>query len=239
MILRAIKNFTPLSFRIFVKNRLPARLVRVLATPPESNSKKTGDVDKRIEPACPICGTSLPDASSHLDIQCAGCGSLPHHRKLALAVYTHVKEADTQILVIGSDQVLQLICEGFEKVSFASDPATVPAELHSRVDLCIHSQWLQDSRLGPEASLRSLDALLSPKGKQIFTLGPPWKWYQIQWRRNQKAFPAWLQRKGWTEVTVFEPDEVYGTGAADIFQCATKPERSATVIYLPKATQSD
>ncbi len=235
MISRAIKNLTPLSLRIFLKNRLPARLVGAVATAPAPTRRKVDNGRKPIQPECPICGTSLPNATSQLDIQCTGCGALPRHRKLALAVYAHAKAADTQVLVIGSDHVLQFICEGLEKVAFAGNPADVPAELRSRVDLCIHSHWLQDSKMGHAKSLRSLDALLSPNGKQIFTLDASRRWHPIQWQRGPQAFLEWLHHKGWAGANVFDPDEVYGAGANEIFECASKLASSASVIHLPKA----
>ncbi|MBL0405045.1 hypothetical protein JKG68_13795 [Microvirga aerilata] len=233
MISRAIKNLTPLSLRIFLKNRLPARIVGAVATPPASTRDKADNGRRPIQPQCPICGTSLPSAPSQLDIQCTGCGALPHHRKLALAVYAHARLADTQVLVVGSDDVLQLICEGLEKVTFAPDPADVPVDLRSKVDLCIHSYWLQGSKMGPEKSLRSLDALLSPKGKQIFTLDTSCRWHPIQWQRGPHAFLEWLHRGGWAEANVFEPDEVYGGGAGEAFGCSPTIESPATAVILP------
>jgi hypothetical protein len=237
MIFRAIKNLTPLSLRLILKNRLPARLVSAVAMPPAQTRGKANDLRKPIQHECPICGTSLPNASSQLDIQCTGCGALPRHRKLALAVYAHIKEADTQVLVVGSDDVLRFVCEGFQKVSFALNPADAPEELRSSVDICIHSHWLQDSKMGPEKSLRSLDALLSPQGKQIFTVDTARRWHPAQWQRGPRDFLEWLHRKGWPEAKVFEPNELYGIGANEIFGCATDLGNSATVIHLPKRPQ--
>jgi hypothetical protein len=237
MISRTIKNLTPLSLRIILKNRLPARVVGALVTPPPQTRRKAANVRQLIQPECPICGTYLPSAASQLDIRCTGCGALSRHRKLALAVYAHVNEADTQILVVGSDDVLRSICEGLDKVSFVMNPADVPAELSSRVDLCIHSQWLQGSKKGPEKSLRSLDALLSPTGKQLFTLDKSWWWHPAQWRRDPQALLGWLHRKGWVHANIFEPEDFYGAEANETFDCATTPKCSATVIHLPKASQ--
>lgn len=235
-ILKSLKQLTPLSARRFLKARLPARLVRLVVGSPTAPSGTTSSVLKASAaegrpllqgPVCPICGDALASAQSQKYI-CTGCGSSPHHRRLALAIYANAQEPTTYVLVLDPSHKLKAIFDGMGGIFSADRLEQAPPELQGRVDLCVHENWPHASSLGPERTLREIDSWLSSRGIQIFTADVSAK----GWRINETALLRWLRRKGWPSASVFEPEAVYGANARESFGWGRKG--SDDVIILPK-----
>jgi hypothetical protein len=241
-LLRTLKNLTPLSARRFLKHRLPTALVAAVATSAQPGKMETGgpklakrsSSPRRFE--CPICGTELQPQEARQQIECAGCGSRPHHRCLSLAIYAAMNGPGPDILVLGSDSVTKTIFAGVSNVAFAEDLDAVRREAPSGIDLCIHSYRLAGNSFRMGKVLKAADALLSPNGKQIFAvdaysgaLGP------MRRRQQDRGIIQWLQKKGWPHCSVFEPDAFYGAGASEAFGCTAPEDADELVIVLPKA----
>lgn len=243
-LLRTLKYLTPLSARRFLKHRLPTAFVAAVATSAQPGKMEPGgpkltkrsSSPRRFE--CPICGTGLQPQEAQQQIECAGCGSLPHHRRLALAIYAAVNGPGPEILVLGSDTVTKAIFDGISNIAFAEDVDAVRREVPSGVDLCVHSYRLAGNSFRMGKALKAADALLSPKGMQIFAVDAnSGAWRQMRWRQQDRAIIQWLQKKGWPHCSVFEPDAFYGTGAAEAFGCAAPEDADELVIVLPKARE--
>jgi hypothetical protein len=243
MMLRTIKNLTPLPVRIFLKERLPKQLVSAVATAPGTSHKsgnaghRVGAVNtkhKLIKSQCPICGTALACPSGQPEVRCTGCGSSPNQRLLTLAFYAY-SDADKSILVLGSDSILQSLCDSSKDALWASDLAHVPSGCRTHIDLCIHSPGLRATAMSLEKLLKDTDALLSPQGKQVLTLeGFSASWRLVRWQFKAARFVRWLQQKGWSEVSEFAPDDYYGAGSSDIFSCRATGNLTDAVLVLPK-----
>ncbi|MCB5176428.1 hypothetical protein [Microvirga lenta] len=243
-ILRAIKNLIPLSARRSLKERLPTQLVGLIATAPArgaSSAQTKASKSKPIaeKPQCPICGTPFPPPDEQTTT-CAGCGSAPHHRRLALAAYACEPLPNRRVLALGSDPLLKTIFDGMDGIHFAEDLSEVPPELHGRVDLCVHSGFLRNDDPRPEKALKSIDALLSPGGRQVFALGAvAGSWRKLKWRQDEEALVQWLRRKGWLEPLPFEPMSFYGANAAATFGYESPDHNTseAVVILLKTSTK--
>ncbi len=243
MMLRTLKNFTPFPVRIFLKERLPSQLVGTVTTKPIPSHKQAEPVrgtaapnatHRPVKAECPICGTALAPASRKKEIRCTGCGSTSNQRRLALAFYA-CAERDQRILVLGSDPILQSLCNETKNAHWASDLAHVPSEWRTHVHLCIHSPGTQARALPPEKLLRGANAFLSPNGKQIFTPeGFAVSWRIFKWQLRTTYLVRWLQQKGWPEVSEFEPDDHYGAGSSEVFACKATGSLADAVIMLPK-----
>ncbi len=240
--LRTLKNLTPLAARRFLKHQLPTALVAAIATSAQPSKMGAGGqkLAKRLpSPShveCPICGTALRLSGDAQPIQCTGCGSLPHHRRLALAIYAATNETHQRILVLGSDGVTKAIFEGMSNVSSAEDLTALPPGMPLGIDLCVHSYRLAWNPFRLGKLLRAADALLSPKGRQIFLIdGSSGAWGPIKWRQEEGAIIQWLQTKGWPHCSVFEPEALYGKGASEVFGCTAPEDTIELVVTLPKA----
>ena len=245
-ILRAVKNLMPVSLRHILKQRLPKSLSSLLAaTPspkpaatasPSSEKASTSPASPGSRMECPICGTPLLSVNNTKAIKCSRCGSLASHRRLALALYAEAKELNGTVLLLGSETVFRSLSEEIDNAVLATDLKQVPPELHNRIDLCVHSQWLQNGSLSPIKTLRAIDALLSPQGKQIFSVGASSRgWNPVAWNPTLQALTQWLERKGWPSIRAFDPDISFGPGAGKAFACRHSTDLSEAVIILPKA----
>lgn len=240
-LLRTIKNLTPLSTRRYLKDLLPQAVVAIVGTPTGSRQGQSAKLDSRttrlkpVRRECPVCGTSLPAAEGQAPAKCTGCGSLPGHRRLALAVYASLEDTDLHVLVLGSNPTLRSTVDGMGNITYARDLGTVPPELHSKIDLCIHSHSHPMNLRAFKAVLKGVDALLSPRGRQIFTLDASFGiGAMLNWQWKGTAVMDWLQRNGWPHGHLFEIEKSYGPSAADVFCCpATESIRDA-ILILPK-----
>lgn len=240
-LLRTLKNLTPLTARRFLKHQLPTAIVAAVATSAQPGKVGAGGQkpDKRppsprhVE--CPICGTRLCLPEDDQPIQCTGCGSLPRHRRLALAIYAAMNETGPRILVLGSDSVTKAIFEGMSNISSAEDLTALPPGAPLGIDLCVHSYRLAWSPFRVGKVLKAADALLSPKGRQILLIDASSRaWGPMKWRQKKGATIQWLQRKGWPHCSVFEPDALYGKGASEVFGCTAPEDTNELVVTLPK-----
>jgi hypothetical protein len=104
-----------------------------------------------------------------------------------------------------------------------------------KIDLCIHSGYLDESNGRFEGALESVDALLSFSGKQIFVADASRDKPQAgKQQSNVGDLIMWLKQKGWSDASVFDPDEIYGTGAGDLFGCLPKENVTEAILVLPK-----
>lgn len=238
-VFRSIKNLAPISLRRLLKEQLPARLVRAVATTPVPQKKSGTSLAKEryvpARPQCPICGMSLPAGPQQKAGVCSGCGSKPHQRRLALAVYANVDGSSDKVLVLGSGVVRKFLSETMEHVTFAETIAQVPSELQGVIDCCVHAHGFNRGPSAHEA-LRRADALLTADGRQFFALdSSPATWRPARWRSRGRRFTDWLQQNGWSTYSTFEPVEYYGDGATEIFGCASDGEAEDMVIVLARA----
>jgi hypothetical protein len=229
-ILRTVKRLVPLSLRLLLKERLPKRIVS-LGAAPVSNRPSQKRIKRDIE--CPLCGTIAPPVYDQGGRPtCTGCGSSDRHRHLALATYANLKPS-ASALALGSDPALPVLCEDLDRVVVASDLSRISP--NQKVDLCIHSGYLDESIGRFEDALESVDAVLSFSGKQIFVADA--SRYKPQAGKQQSGVGdiiVWLKQKGWSDASVFEPDEFYGTGAGDLFGCLPKENVTETIFVIPK-----
>jgi hypothetical protein len=87
--------------------------------------------------------------------------------------------------------------------------------------------------------LKAIDALLSPRGKQIFDIGPSSKgWGTVAQPRSLEDLTQWFKRKGWPDVSLFNTDTSFGPGAGKVFACRPSNDLSETIVILPKAERS-
>lgn len=242
--LRTLKNITPLSARRFLKHRLPAALVATVATSAlPSKIESGGSNPAKRSPGlrcfeCPICGTRLQPQEAQQQSECAGCGSFPRHRRLALAIYAAMNGPTSKVLVLGSDDITKAIFDGVSHVAFAEDLDAVRQELPSGFDLCVHSKRLAGNSFRLAKTLKAADALLSPNGRQIFAVdASSGAWGPMRWKQQNRAIIQWLQKKGWPHCSLFEPDVFYGTGASEVFSCTAPEDADEVVVVLPKSTR--
>ncbi|MBF9195340.1 hypothetical protein I2H36_04760 [Microvirga sp. BT290] len=157
---------------------------------------------------------------------------------MALAIYASMNGPGPEILVLGSDSVTKAIFDGISNIAFAEDLDAVRWEVPSGVDLCVHSYRLAGNSFRMGKVLKAADALLSPKGRQIFAVDAySGAWGPMRWRQQDRAVIQWLQKKGWPHCSAFEPDAFYGTGAAQAFGCAAPEDADELVVVLPKARE--